>query len=219
MIGNLLSAEAELVSGFGDLAFFVEMNFDHFFGLKGGSFFVCEAGDDFAGFDVDDVAGAWVGKFAVEGKGDPAGLVAKFDALELFRRFDGVVENLHAGIVGVGDPDFFFVGSEANAMAGAAVAFGGAHLETLDFDVVKFFAGFEVAYFEAEEAVEVHVAACFGNGEGPNEIFERADFFDDGVGFGVGDAEQRRAQAGEVSVFAVEGVNGVMGAGAGFDAF
>src|SRR3954463_16513510 len=76
---GLLAAETELVAGFCYLAFFVEMDFDHFFGLEGGSFFVGEAGDDFAGFDVDDVAGAWVGEFAVEGKRDPAGLVAEFD--------------------------------------------------------------------------------------------------------------------------------------------
>lgn len=188
--------------------------------MDGGAGFVSEAGNDFAGFDVDDVTGGWVGVFAVDGEGDPAGFVAEFDVGDVFGRHNGVVVKMHAAVVGVGEPDFFFVGSEADAVAGATVAFGRADFEIGDFEAVKFFSGGDVADFEAEQAVEIHVADRAGavDGEGADEVAERADFFDDGVSFGVGDAEERGAQAGEITEIAVGAVDGVVRAGCGFDA-
>ena len=189
-LGGRLATDSELVAGADGVVVF-EIDLQKFFDLDGGLFFVGEAADDFFGFGFDDVAGGGVRVLAVDGEGDPAGFVAEFDALDVFGWHDGVVVEVKATIVGVGEPNFLFVGREADAVAGAAVSLGVADFEALDFDAMKQFSGVEVADFEAEKAVFVDVAEGAGaiDGEGANEVSEGAHFFDDGVGFGVGHAE------------------------------
>jgi len=198
-----------------------KIDFQKFFALDCNAFFIGEAADDFFGFNVDYVAGRGVSILTVDGESHPAGFIAEFDALDVFGRHHCVVVEVQAAIMGVGEPDFFFVRREADAVTGAAVTFGGADFEALDFDAMKEFAGVEVADFKTEEAVFVDVTEGAGaiDGEWANEISKRADFFDYIVGFGVGDAQERRAEAREVGEVSVATVDGVVRAGGRLDAF
>src|SRR5260221_6704662 len=76
-------------------------------------------------------------------------------------------------------------------------------------------AGGQVADFKPEQLVYIHEAKGLlaVDSEGPNEITERTNLTDDLVVAGVRDTEERRFQTCQISVFAVEADDGVVGAG------
>ena len=209
-----------MIAGFDGLAV-AEMNLDHFFGLDRLIFFIFEDRENFAGLGFDDFAGGRVGEGAIEAEGDPAGLIAEFNVGGLGGRHFGVVENVQAGIGGVGEPDFRFVRRERDAVTWAAMTFDRTFLEAAHFDAMKLSAGFKIADFEAEQFVDVDEAERFGSidGEGPDRGGEWADFGGDGVIGGGGDEEVRRFEAGHVGVFAAGAVYGVVRAGFGDNFF
>lgn len=133
----------------------------------------------------------------------------------MFGRHDGGVKDVDHAVVTVGEPDFLFIGGHGDAVAGAAVAFDGAHFVAMDFDAVEHFAGAHVADFEAEEGVDIDEAEGLGavDGEGADGLAEGADGFGDFVGFGVGDGEEGGFEAGHVDLFTVGGKDGVVGGG------
>ena len=135
------SSEAELIAGVDGFAI-AEMDLDHFLGLDRLALFVFEERENFARLRFDDFAGGRIGEGAIDAERDPAGLIAEFDAGGLGGRHFGVVKNVQTGTGGIGEPDFPFVRSERDAVAGAAVTFDRAFLKTFHFDAMKFCARF-----------------------------------------------------------------------------
>src|SRR6266542_5133298 len=113
---------------------------------------------------------------------------------------------MKTGVGGVADPDLALVGRQANAVAGAAVPLHLALLEPLYLDAMQFFAAGEVADLEAEQAVDVDEAERPRrvDRERPDRGAERPDRPQHFLRVAVYDGKQRRAQAGEVSLGAVE---------------
>ena len=91
----------------------------------------------------------------VDAEADPAGEVTKVDGGDLLRGHDGGVEDVQCVVGAIRQPEFFFIGSQGDAVAGAAVALQRTGLVIGDFDAAKKLAGVEVADFEARQIVYV----------------------------------------------------------------
>src|SRR5438105_4667659 len=98
-----------------------EHDLDDLFTLNFPSLFIHKREDDLAALGVDDIQGGRIRETAVAAKSDPAGLFAQFDAGDLLGWHEGGVENVHAAVGGITDPNLLFVRRVADAVAGAAV--------------------------------------------------------------------------------------------------
>src|SRR6266699_519959 len=114
-----------------------EHDLQQFFALYVLSGFVFKRGNNTLGAGVDDVAGGGISAAAVDAEGDPAGLVAQFDARRLLRRHHGGIEDMNAAVGAVGKPQLFFVGRERNAVAGAAMPLGRPFLIASNLDAMQ----------------------------------------------------------------------------------
>src|SRR5205823_5561689 len=115
------TADAELIAHGSWLAA-APVNLDHLFAEHRTPLLIGQGGHDLFARRVDDFPRRWPGQLAVEAEGDPAGLFADRDAFLLFRRLDGVIEDMKFLVKRIDDPDLFFVRSQSDAMARAAVA-------------------------------------------------------------------------------------------------
>src|SRR6476646_4095019 len=183
------------------------------------SCFIFESGDDAFGAGVDDVPGGGKSEPAVDAKGNPAWLVAQLDTHFLLWRHDGGVKDVNAAVGAVVEPQFLFVWSKGDAVAGATVPLGGRLLKTRYLDAVQHFSCFVVSHFKTKQIVDVDETKGLAaiDSEGANGIAERADLVDNRVGFGVHHGKKRRPQAGEIDAGAVGAINGIVRAGAESD--
>ena len=119
----------------------------------------------------------------------------------------------------VGQPEFLFIGSQGDAVAGAAVALDRALLVALHFHAVEHLAGPDIAHFKPKQLVYVYEAERVASvhGERADDIRERTHGGRDLMIAGAGDGQKRRLQAGHVDVRAVERVDGIVRTGLGFD--
>ena len=87
---------------------------------------------------------------------------------------------MNSAIEGIGYPNLRLVRSQADAMAGAAMAFGLTFAEALDFDPLDYFACLQIADFKPQQFIDVDVTQGLAavDSEGPNHVPERADFAD-----------------------------------------
>src|SRR4029079_5394838 len=137
------STDTELVTGADDHAV-LEDDLYHLLTMNRVALLVLQRGHDRLGLHLDHFARGGVGVPAVEAKRDPAGLFADRQAGDLFGRVLRRVEDMDAGVVGVGDPDFRLVGCQANAVAGAAVPLHRPRRVPLDLDAPELLAGRQV---------------------------------------------------------------------------
>ena len=103
-----------------------------------------------------------------------------FRVVDVPGRHHGGVEDVHGLVVGVGEPQLLLVGREADAVARTAVPRHRAFLESRDLDAVQLLPGPQVADLEAQQVVDVHVAARLRgvDRERPDRSRERAHGFD-----------------------------------------
>jgi hypothetical protein len=187
------AAQAELIPGAHGPTV-SEINLQYLLAVNLAPGLVFQGGDELARLHVEDFAGREVRELAVEAERDPAGLLAQGQARHLFGRefpFERArVEDVHALVVAVHDPDFFLVRREADAMTRTAVPLDRAFLHALNFDAVEHLARADVADFKAEQVVDVDEDERLRavDGEGADGRAERADGLDDGVRRGVHDA-------------------------------
>src|SRR6266566_1433433 len=196
-----------------------EHDLQQFFALYVLSGFVFKRGNNTLGAGVDDVAGGGISAAAVDAEGDPAGLVAQFDALRLLRRHHGGSGDMNAAVGAVGKPQLFFVGRERNAVAGAAMPLGRPFLIASNLDAMQHFPGFAISYFKAEQLVDVDEAKGLAaiDCEWANGIAEGADLVHNRVGFRVRNRKNGRPQAGKIDTGAIRSVDRVMRAGIELD--
>ena len=170
------------------------------------------------GAGVDDVPGGRKGEPAVDAKGNPAGLVTQLDTHFLLWRHDGRIKDVNGAVGAVVEPQFLFVGSKSDAMAGATVPLGGTFLKARHFNAVQHFSGL-LSPTSKPNVVDVDETKGLAaiDGEGANGITERADLVDNRVGFGVHHGKKGRPQAGEIDAGAVGDINGIVRAGAESD--
>lgn len=137
---------------------------------------------------------------AVDRERDPAGLVRKRDARDLARGHHGRVEDVHPAIVGVGEPEFGFIGSQADPVAGAAVPLGRALFKACHLDAIALSSRGQVADLEAQQVVDVDEAERLStvHGEGANARTERAHRPLNLVGLGAGHDQERRVQPRQI---------------------
>src|SRR5437870_7039595 len=133
------SSQTELITG-ADGNAVLEIDFEHLLAVDLAALFVAQSGHDGFGFRVDDFSRGGQSKSAVEAESDPAGLLAELDAGGLARGHNGGIENVHAAVGGVTHPDFFFIWSQSNAVARAAMALRQSLLEPLHFNPIQFLA-------------------------------------------------------------------------------
>src|SRR5580765_7882889 len=119
------------------------------------SCFIFESGDDAFGAGVDDIPRGGKSEASIDAKGNPAWLVAQRNAQLLFWRHDGRVKDVNAAVGAVVEPQFLFVGSKSDAVAGAAMPLGGTFLKARYFDAVQHFSCFIVSHFKTEQIVDV----------------------------------------------------------------
>ena len=134
----------------------VKINFQHFFALHIRAFYVLQSGDDLARGGLDHIAGRGIRVAAIHAECDPPRLVAQPDVGDLPRRHHRGVEDVQTAVESVRQPDFLFVWRQADAVAGATVAFGRAGAEARHFDAVKHFPGGEIADFKSQQFVHIH---------------------------------------------------------------
>src|SRR5262249_55239738 len=151
-------ADAELIP-VADRNSIADVDLDHLLAVHLAAGFVLQSRDELLGLRVEDLASTWVGVAAVEGEGDPAGLLPQRQAMRLPRRGRRQVEDVQPAIVGVADPGLGLVRREADAVAGAAVPLHGALLVALNLDALEYLAARQVGDFEAEQLVDTDVCA------------------------------------------------------------
>src|SRR4029077_10086375 len=127
----------------------------------------------------------------------------------------GGVKDVNAAVCAVVEPQFFFVGSKSDAVAGAAMPLGGTFLKARYFDAVQHFSCFVVSHFKTKQIVDVDETKGLAaiDGERANGIAERSDLFDQRARFGVHHGKKGRLQACEIDAGTVRAINGVMRAG------
>ena len=122
----------------------------------------CNPATTFFVTGVYHIASRWVSESAIDAERDPARLFAQLDAGGLLGRDRSDIEYVDPAVGGIADPDLPLVGTQADAMAGAAMALRRPLLEALYHDAVQDLAGPQVSDFEAEKVVDGDVAtACW----------------------------------------------------------
>jgi tRNA(Ile)-lysidine synthase len=210
--------DAKLIAH-GDDFTIAEIDFEQLLAHGAFAVFVFEHRNDATGFGFDHVAGRGISKLAIDAEGDPSGFKFEGDFGDVFGRGCSRVEYLHGFAGGIGDPNFAFIGREADAVAGAAV-FASAAFAAGDFDAMELFARAQIADFEAAQAIDVDVTeGCAGvDGEGSNRGSEWAYFAFNGVIAGVDNGQLVVFERRQVGMSAVEAAEGVVGAVAHFNA-
>src|SRR5262249_9409983 len=161
---------------------------------------------------INDLASRGPRVFSVETESDPARLLAKLDALDLFWRRRGIVEYVKHLIVAVTQPDLSFIRCQCDAVRRTAVPLYGSTWDALYFDAVEFLARSQIPDLEPQQLVDVHITQCLGvvDRERTNHIAERPYLTDYLVRAGVRYAQDRRLQPGQISSLAVERVDCVV---------
>src|SRR5205814_927811 len=128
------------------------------------------------------------------------GLVAQGNAADLLGRHLSVVENVQAPVCRVRQPNLLFVRRQADAVAGTAVAFSWALLESFHRYPMEHLAALQIADFKTEQSVYVHIAESLAaiDREWPDHVAEGANFANDLVRSCVRDAQDGRFQPGQV---------------------
>src|SRR6185437_2099174 len=209
--GSFLHADAELIADAGHFAV-GDVDVENFFALHLTASFIGQRRHDLLRVDVDDFTGGGIGETSIEAHADPADAVAHFEAGGLLRRHHGVVENVDRAVVAVGEPEFFFVVRERDAVGGAAVALHGAFLITLYFHVIELLAGFDVADFETEQIIRIDVDQRIRavHREWTDDVHERADGAGYRIRLRIGDRENGRMESGEIDFAAVRRIDRVV---------
>src|SRR5690348_8343092 len=150
----MFPANSELISRANGYAI-GEIDFQQLFALDRLAGFVRKSGDDVFGAGVDYIPRGRKGETPIDAKGNPAGLIAQLDTHFLLWRHDGGVEDVNAAVGAVIQPQFLFVGSKSDAVAGTAMPLGGTFLKARYFDPVQHFPGLDVSHFKTEQIVDV----------------------------------------------------------------
>src|SRR4029453_5876011 len=114
-------AKAKLIAGT-DRAAARKVDLQQLFGFDLPALFILARGYEFAAGDLDDLAARRIDQPPVDAAGEPAGLGAKPNAFLVSRRKGRRIEDVWVIVGPVGNPDFFLVMGERDAVADRAVA-------------------------------------------------------------------------------------------------
>src|SRR5690606_36144140 len=128
--------------------------------------FIFQCSKNLAGLHVDDFARRWKGILAVHAKGNPSGLIPKFDARHLAGRHDSIVEYVQTLIVSIAQPNFRFIRRESNAMARTTVPLHRSLFKSPHFHAMQHLPRGNIADLESEEIIHIDITQCLGSVHG-----------------------------------------------------
>ncbi len=148
--------KAELVAG-AERTTAGKVDLQQLFGFDVAPLFILQCSDDFPAGDVDDLPARRVDQPSVDTARQPARLAAKSNAFLVLRRRRRRVEDVRIVVRPVGNPDFFLVMGERDAVADRAVPPGLSLDEGGRGNFVENLAGLKIRDCDAEQIVDVDV--------------------------------------------------------------